>query len=109
MTEVRIAPSAEPIDATVRLPGQPDLTAAALVAAALAKGTSHLRGMSLSSATRTMLGVLGDLDIAVGLDKEHLAATVRGCGGHIPAAEADLSCGDDLKTMSLAAAMCSVA
>jgi 3-phosphoshikimate 1-carboxyvinyltransferase len=74
----------------VRVPGSKSLTNRALVVAALADGPSTLSGALDSEDTRVMVEALRRL--GVGLEHDPAAATiaVRGCGGRIPAAEAEL-------------------
>jgi 3-phosphoshikimate 1-carboxyvinyltransferase len=106
MTDVRIKIAHRPIDATVRLPGSKSLTNRALIIAGLARGSSRLEGVGLADDTRYMIQFLKGLGIEVSLDEPHCAATVRGCGGHIPADEADLFCGNAGTVMRFGTAMC---
>ncbi len=60
------APTAErPVHATVRVPGSKSLTNRALVLAALADGSSTVRGALLSRDTELMVGALGALGCAI--------------------------------------------
>lgn len=108
MTEQRIQPASKPIDATVRLPGSKSLTNRAFIIAGLAGGTSRLSGVGLADDTRFMMQFLQGLDIEVALDEPQRIATVHGCGGHIPASEADLFCGNAGTVVRFGTAMCSL-
>ena len=83
-----------PIRGAARPPGSKSITNRALICAALAEGTSILRGALDSEDTRVMIDSLQRLGIAVTAQAEgetgNLTFTVRGCGGKIPAASADL-------------------
>ncbi len=94
MAAYRCQPAGDPIDATVSLPGSKSITNRALVAAALADGTSLLTGILVSEDTRLMIDALRALGIAITVDEDGCAAEVTGCRGHIPASEAKLFCGN---------------
>jgi len=79
-----IRPIRGPVRAAVTVPGSKSLTNRALVIAALADGTSTLRGALDSDDTRHMVAALEHLGFAV--EWERRAATIRvvGRGGVIP-------------------------
>jgi 3-phosphoshikimate 1-carboxyvinyltransferase len=79
-----IDPLAAPPDATVRVPGSKSLTNRALVAAALAEGTSTLRGALFADDTEAMVGALDALGLDVRTDPDGARITVVGCGGAVP-------------------------
>ncbi len=83
-----------PTDARVRVPGSKSLTNRALIVAALAKGPSKLTGALDSDDTRVMVESLGRLGIGLTHTPEDATIRVKGCGGEIPAAEADLYVGN---------------
>jgi 3-phosphoshikimate 1-carboxyvinyltransferase len=85
-----IQPLAVPPDVTVRVPGSKSLTNRALVAAALARGTSRLHGVLFADDTEAMLGCLAALGIELRIDRDAEVVEVVGCGGVIPVSEADL-------------------
>jgi len=60
-----IEPLVSPIDADVVVPGSKSITNRALVAAALANGTSELRGVLDADDTKAMLGVIQELGAGV--------------------------------------------
>lgn len=72
-----------PLDARLRPPGSRSIANRALVAAALAEGTSRLAGVTESDDTRAMREGLGALGVAVEAGPE--AWTVRGTGGRLHA------------------------
>lgn len=106
MPDIRIQPAARPIDAAVQLPGSKSLTNRAFIIAALAGGVSRLHGIGLADDTRFMVEFLKGLDIDVTLDEPRRVATVHGCGGHIPAGEANLFCGNAGTVVRFGTAMC---
>jgi 3-phosphoshikimate 1-carboxyvinyltransferase len=79
-----------PESARVRVPGSKSLTNRALVVAALADGPSTLTGALDSDDTRVMVDSLRRLGIGVSHTPEDATIKVDGCGGAIPAGEADL-------------------
>ena len=76
------------IDASLTVPGSKSLTNRALIIAALAEGTSILRGGLVAEDSEVMARALLTLGIPVELDGTTF--TVRGQGGRIPAPHADL-------------------
>jgi 3-phosphoshikimate 1-carboxyvinyltransferase len=78
-----IRPLQRPPDATVRLPGSKSITNRALVAAALAEGTSVLDGALLADDTDAMLDCLGRLGVATEVDPAVPSVVVHGLGGRI--------------------------
>ncbi|NNJ27668.1 3-phosphoshikimate 1-carboxyvinyltransferase [Alienimonas chondri] len=87
-----ITPVDGPLRGVVRPPGSKSLTNRALAVAALAEGTSHLTGVLDSDDTRVMLRALQTLGLAVEHDPDAATVSVTGCGGVLPATEADLFC-----------------
>ncbi len=82
--------TASPLNARVRVPGSKSLTNRALIVAAQAKGRSTLTGALDSDDTRVMVDSLQRLGIGVNHTPETATIDVEGCGGQIPASEADL-------------------
>lgn len=76
-----IVPFVGPINARVRPPGSKSFTNRALCVAALASGTSLLRGVLFSDDTEAMLGCLDSLGIVTVVDREACTVSVTGCGG----------------------------
>ncbi|HRW42666.1 MAG TPA: hypothetical protein P5193_14025, partial [Microthrixaceae bacterium] len=85
--EVReIVPVPGPLDAVVRPPGSKSVTNRALVAAALARGTSNLVGTLDADDTAAMLDCLRGLGIPIGDGSDGPDGSIRvvGCGGRPP-------------------------
>lgn len=85
--ELTITPS-RPLAATVTIPGSKSLTNRALIVAALAQGTSTLRGCLIAEDSEVMVRALNQLGIAVQTDGTTF--TVSGQGGEIPSSQADM-------------------
>ena len=105
MTEtIEIRPTG-PLRATIRPPGSKSITNRALVCAALADGQSLLIGALDSEDTRVMIEALRQLGIAV--ERDSAAATIRiaGCGGRVPARNAELYVANSGTTVRFLAAM----
>jgi len=83
-----------PAPTRVRVPGSKSLTNRALIIGALADGTSELTGALESDDTAVMVDSLNRLGIAVAHDTQTRSIRVAGCGGRIPAAEAELFVGN---------------
>ncbi len=94
VADYRCQPVKEPIDAVVTLPGSKSITNRVLLVAALADGTSILRGVLVAEDTRLMVSALGKLGIVVTLDETDCVAEVTGCRGRLPNEEADIFCGN---------------
>jgi 5-enolpyruvylshikimate-3-phosphate synthase len=85
--------------AVVRPPGSKSITNRALVCAALADGRSTLTGALDCDDTRVMLGALKQLGLTVRHDPAAATMEVTGCGGVIPARQADLYVGNSGTTV----------
>ena len=85
-----VEPLAEPPDATVRVPGSKSLTNRALVAAALASGTSTLEGALFADDTEAMIAALDALGLDLDAQPERQRVVVTGCGGRVPDGPAHL-------------------
>ncbi|MBS0210754.1 MAG: 3-phosphoshikimate 1-carboxyvinyltransferase [Planctomycetes bacterium] len=105
MTETIQIQPAGPLRATIRPPGSKSITNRALVCAALAEGTSVLSGALASDDTRVMLDSLAALGIPVTEDARQRTLRVAGCGGKIPAANAELFVGNSGTTMRFLTAL----
>ena len=93
---------------TIRPPGSKSITNRALVCAALAKGESTLSGALDSEDTRVMIECLGRLGIRVESRDGGKTLIVQGCGGKIPAKEADLFVGNSGTTIRFLTALCAI-
>jgi 3-phosphoshikimate 1-carboxyvinyltransferase len=79
-----IRPLSAPPDADVALPGSKSITNRALVASALASGTSVLEGILVADDSLAMVDCLGRLGVGVELDEAAARAAVHGTGGRFP-------------------------
>ena len=76
-----IHPIEGPLDAVVRIPGSKSITNRALLCAALATGTSTLRGVLFADDTEAMLGCIAALGAEVRIDRSQHVVEVTGTGG----------------------------
>ncbi|HLG51070.1 MAG TPA: 3-phosphoshikimate 1-carboxyvinyltransferase [Chloroflexota bacterium] len=91
---ITIRPAVRPIDAAVRLPGSKSYTNRALLLAAMASGSSLIRGALFSDDTSYMAAALRALGIPVEARPEEEAIMVTGAGGTVPVDHADLFVGN---------------
>jgi len=103
-----MTPVERPVQGTIRPPGSKSITNRALVCAALAEGTSTLRGALDSEDTQVMLESLRRLGIAVDVADGGQTLTVVGCGGKIPAPTAELFVGNSGTTIRFLTAVCAL-
>lgn len=88
-TQLEISPCG-PLLGTIRPPGSKSITNRALICAALANGSSQLRGALDSEDTRVMIAALQQLGIAIEANADKSELAISGCGGRIPTREADM-------------------
>lgn len=84
-----VAPAAGPLHATVEVPGSKSVTNRAWICAALAEGTSTLRGVLRSDDTEAMVGALAAAGIVASIATDASGApvgTVEGVAGRVPPA-----------------------
>jgi 3-phosphoshikimate 1-carboxyvinyltransferase len=81
--ELAIEPLAGPVDATVELPGSKSITNRALVCAALADGTSTIRGALRADDTDAMLRGVEQLGASVEADGSADQLRITGNGGRL--------------------------
>jgi 3-phosphoshikimate 1-carboxyvinyltransferase len=105
---VTITPVTRPIRGRIRPPGSKSITNRALVCAALAEGTSTLTSALDSEDTRVMIESLSRLGIRVEAQDEGQTLLVHGCGGEIPAKQADLFVGNSGTTIRFLTALCAL-
>jgi 3-phosphoshikimate 1-carboxyvinyltransferase len=105
VTESILIQTRGPLDATIRPPGSKSITNRALVCAALAAGRSTLIGALDSDDTRVMVDCLRKLGLGVEHDAAAKTIVVEGCGGRIPAREADLFVGNSGTTVRFLTAL----
>jgi 3-phosphoshikimate 1-carboxyvinyltransferase len=94
-----------PIVGRIRPPGSKSITNRALICAALAEGTSTLRGALDSDDTRVMVDALKALQLEVEHDRLTRTIRIAGCAGRIPAAKADLFIGNSGTTVRFLTSM----
>ena len=82
-----------PHDIETRVPGSKSITNRALLIAALAEGTSVLRGVLFSDDSRHFMQALYDLGFPIYIDEEEETVTIEGFGGKIPNEEAEVYVG----------------
>ena len=93
MKEYEVKPLDVAPDIEVTVPGSKSITNRALLLAALAGGTSTLRGVLLSEDARHFLDCLLKLGFSLTLDEKEKVVTVQGEGGHIPKKKATIYVG----------------
>ena len=108
MSDITLQPFSTPFSAKMGPPGSKSLTNRALVLAALAKGQSTLTNVLFADDTLVMLDGLRKLGFAVEVDEAIQTVRVGGCGGTIPAAGAELFCGNSGTTIRFLSALCSL-
>jgi len=109
MTSQAIQPINQPLDAVVRVPGSKSLTNRALIAAALAHGRSILSNALFADDTERLLAGLETLGIALETDQAENRVEITGCGGHLPASDADIDCGESGTMLRFFTALCATA
>lgn len=93
------------IRGSIQPPGSKSITNRALVIAALAEGSSTLRGALASEDTQVMIESLARLGVRVVEKEAGTVLEVAGCGGKIPNATADLFIGNSGTTVRFLTAM----
>jgi 3-phosphoshikimate 1-carboxyvinyltransferase len=89
-----IAPFTRPVRGSVTLPGSKSITNRALILAALAEGSTLLRGALFSRDTHIMVAALRELGFKIDTDENALTIRIEGHGGKIPVREAKLDVGN---------------
>lgn len=105
---IEIEPVAGPVSGSIRPPGSKSITNRALPCAALASGTSTLQGVLHSDDTKVMIESLQRLGIRVTAGHDANELVVHGCGGSIPAQEAELFIGNSGTTVRFLTALVAV-
>ncbi|HKG29320.1 MAG TPA: 3-phosphoshikimate 1-carboxyvinyltransferase, partial [Thermomicrobiales bacterium] len=88
-----------PLDATVTVPGSKSITNRALIAAALANGSSRLVGALHCDDTQYMAAALNALGVTVESNEANASFRIKGGGGTFTTPEADLFVGNSGTTM----------
>lgn len=107
---LEMIPLASVPDATISIPGSKSLTNRALILAALAQGTSELRGALASEDTAVMIDSLRRLGFSVEAEAEDEGRTLRiaGLGGEVPANSAELYIGNSGTSTRFLTALCAL-
>src|SRR5436305_7271232 len=108
MSDVVVPTATGPFRASLAPPGSKSLTNRALVLAALAEGRCTLSNVLFADDTEVMIDCLGRLGFGLEVDREGHTIVVEGRGGAIPAASAELFCGNSGTTIRFLAALCSL-
>ncbi|MGH7214198.1 MAG: 3-phosphoshikimate 1-carboxyvinyltransferase, partial [Tepidisphaeraceae bacterium] len=106
MSDLTLTPIDQPFRKKIAPPGSKSLTNRALVLAALAKGTCVLRNVLFADDTRVMLDGLRRLGFALSVEEPTHTVALDGRGGEIPAASAELFCGNSGTTIRFLTALC---
>ncbi|MGC4032818.1 MAG: hypothetical protein QM754_14005 [Tepidisphaeraceae bacterium] len=105
MESLRLEPFSRPFERTFAPPGSKSLTNRALVLAALCEAPCKLTGALFADDTRVMLDSLAKLGFETEIDEAAKTITVKGRGGIIPNAKADLFCGNSGTTIRFVTAL----
>ncbi|HUY34002.1 MAG TPA: 3-phosphoshikimate 1-carboxyvinyltransferase [Pirellulales bacterium] len=98
-----------PVRGTIRPPGSKSITNRALVCAALAHGSSTLRGALDGEDTRVMIEALRQLGVPIAADDGGQTLRVSGCGGRVPATGGELYVANSGTTVRFLAALVALA
>jgi len=107
MGTYEVKPAQRPLAAVVPVPGSATLARQAMLAAALADGTSRLTNLPLADDTRCLLDALRALGVLIRPDEFSPQLEIKGTGGYWPHGEADVPCGNASAVLYLLAAACS--
>ena len=107
VSQIEVQPCGE-ISATIRPPSSKSITNRALICAALARGTSQLVDPLESDDTRVMIDSLQRLGIAVESSADRSTICINGCGGDIPAQQAELFIGNSGTSVRFLTAMSTI-
>ncbi len=83
----------KPVNWVVEVPGSKSVTNRALLMAALADGTTTLKGVLFSDDSRNFLACLQSLGFALEIDEQAKVVSVTGQNGRIPVAEGEIYVG----------------
>lgn len=89
----KVKPVQGPVELALSAPGSKSITNRALLLAALAEGTSTLKGTLFSEDSRHFLSCLQSLGFPVEIDEKNHTVAVTGFGGRIPKKEAEIYVG----------------
>ncbi|MEO0796330.1 MAG: 3-phosphoshikimate 1-carboxyvinyltransferase [Verrucomicrobiota bacterium] len=89
-----IEPFSKPVAGSVTLPGSKSITNRALILAALSKESLTLEAALFSDDTKIMAAALRAVGVTVSEDEPGKTLFIKGCGGEIPHAEAEIYVGN---------------
>ena len=104
-SEIEIQPASGPLQASIRPPGSKSITNRALICAALASGESTLLGALDSEDTQVMIEGLRRLGLEIKVADAGQTLKIAGCGGQIPASEAEIHVGNSGTTIRFLTAL----
>jgi 3-phosphoshikimate 1-carboxyvinyltransferase len=93
-SDLEIIPISHSLHAAVQMPGSKSLTNRALMIAALSSGKTLLTNALFSDDTQIFAQALQLLGFDIQFNPAKHEITVTGLGGHIPAKQAQLFCGN---------------
>lgn len=93
MADYKVKKAADPINATVEVPGSKSITNRALLISALSDGRSFLKKVLFSDDSRVFIKALQDLGFLVAADESTEAATVTGQSKFVSASSGDIYVG----------------
>jgi 3-phosphoshikimate 1-carboxyvinyltransferase len=105
---VLVTPIAGAFEAAIAPPGSKSLTNRALVLSALAQGACTLSNVLFADDTLVMIESLRKLGFELQIDERARTIRINGQGGKIPAAKADLFCGNSGTTIRFLTALASL-
>jgi len=105
MEQLTLTPPGKPFESEITPPGSKSLTNRALVIAALANGTSTLTNVLFADDTHVMFDGLKKLGFELEIDEPQHTVTITGRGGKVPAASAELFCGNSGTTIRFLTAL----
>jgi 3-phosphoshikimate 1-carboxyvinyltransferase len=108
MHTLEITPVTRPVHGRIRPPGSKSITNRALIVAALAEGTSLLRGVLDSDDTRVMAESLRRLGLDLNRDAASAEIRVTGCGGKVPGRSAALYLQNSGTSIRFLTALCAL-
>src|SRR3954468_1740242 len=108
MSDVVVPTATGPFRASLAPPGSKSLTNRALVLSALAEGRCTLSNALFADDTEVMIDCLNRLGVKLEVDRAAHSSSVEGRGGVIPAAGAELFCGNSGTTIRFVAALCAI-
>jgi len=106
MSDVLMQPFRHEIKAVISPPGSKSLTNRAMVLAAMANRACSLTNVLFADDTRVMLDGLTRLGFELQIDESNRTVVVQGRSGQIPAADADIFCGNSGTTIRFLTALC---